>query len=122
MPPAAPSQLATPRERRRFARYPVSVSVHVHRTADCSPVFFRTKDISESGCYIETIFPLAKETDLSMSLELGSDVISCSGIVRTCDVNVGMGIEFVGLVDDARSLLCRYIRERVEFEQPANVQ
>jgi hypothetical protein len=108
------SQFASPRERRRFTRFPVSVPVHVHRTSDYSPMFFRTRDISESGCYIETIFPLAKETDLRMSLELGSDLISFNGIVRTCDLSVGMGIEFVGLGEDARHLLSRYIRDHAE--------
>lgn len=119
--PAASSPRMTPAERRRFSRHPISVPVHVHRTVDYSPTFFKTKDISESGCYIETIFPLAKEAEVNMSLELGSDLVSCNGIVRTCDVNVGMGIEFVGLAEDAQSLLSRYIRERIGFDSQGAV-
>jgi len=121
--PAASLTSATPAERRRFSRYPLSVSVHVHRSVDYTPTFFKTKDISESGCYIETIFPLAKQTHLNMSLELGSNLISCNGVVRTCDVNVGMGIEFVGLGEDAQGQLSRYIREHIAFEaQSSTIQ
>jgi hypothetical protein len=111
---AAASQLSTPRERRGSPRHPVSVPLHLHRTLDCPPTFFNTKDISESGCYIETIFPLPKESDLSISLELGSDLVSCNGLVRTCDPNVGMGIEFIGLDEVAKHLLSRYIRDHSE--------
>lgn len=117
---AGSSPLSAPKERRLFTRYRISVPIHVHRTLDCPPTFFTTKDISESGCYIETIFPLPKETDLSMSLELGSDVISCNGLVRTCDPSVGMGVEFVGLDQMAKHLLSRYIRDHGEDDSPTS--
>jgi hypothetical protein len=100
-----------PRERRRFPRYRVGVAVHVRTGDDHAPTFLSTTDISECGCYIQTMLPVPKGTEMSVAMWIGSDLIVTPAIVRTCDIGVGMGIEFTGLSDPLRQLLARYIRE-----------
>jgi hypothetical protein len=106
------------RERRQCPRYPLSLPVHIQVKDAGGPIFFHTKDISASGCYIETIFPLLKGLEVNVILRLDSTPFVCNGMVRTSDVNVGMGIEFVGLSETARAALAAYIKEHVEDESP----
>ena len=98
------------RERRQYPRYPLSLPVHIQTDDGGAPMFFKTKDISACGCYIETIFPLLKGVEVTVILRLDSALLVCTGLVRTADVNVGMGIEFVELSDTARSALSNFIQ------------
>jgi hypothetical protein len=107
-------------ERRRFPRYKIAVAVHVRTNQEHIPTFFSTTDLSECGCYIETMLPLPKGTDLSLAMWLGSEPVVSSGIVRTHDAGVGMGIEFTGLPEAKRHLLSSYIRDHIGCStQPA---
>src|SRR6266850_977630 len=54
-------------------------------------------DISGRGCYIETMLPLARGTELSISFWIESDKVDTTGVVQSCDGGVGMGIEFTGM-------------------------
>jgi PilZ domain-containing protein len=98
-------------ERRRSLRFGLNVPLHIQKSDDYSPSFMITKDISENGCYIETIFPLPRDTGITIALDLHGEILPCAGVVRTCDLNVGMGIEFVGLSDTAHCSLHRYLLE-----------
>ena len=106
-------------ERRRFPRYKIAVAVHVRTNQDHIPTFFSTTDLSECGCYIETMFPLPKGTELSLAMWLGTEPLVTSGTVRTHDVGVGMGIEFTGLTETKQHLLSCYIRDHVEGSAPS---
>jgi PilZ domain len=107
-----------PRERRRFPRHRIGVAVHLRTGDDHAPTFLNTTDISECGCYIETMLPLAKGTEMSVAMWLGPDLIVTPAVVRTCDIGVGMGIEFTGLNDLLRELLACYIREHAGEPSP----
>jgi hypothetical protein len=108
-------------ERRRSPRFGINVLLHIHKSDEYSPSFMITKDISENGCYIETIFPLPRDTGITIALDLPGEILPCTAIVRTCDLNVGMGIEFVGLSDTARCSLHRYLLENSDQASPAAV-
>jgi hypothetical protein len=54
-------------------------------------------DISGRGCYVETMLPLARGTELEISFWIESSKVDTTGIVRASDGGVGMGIEFSGL-------------------------
>ena len=106
------------RERRQCPRYPLSLPIHIQVNDAGGPIFLHTTDISASGCYIETIFPLLKGLEVNVILRLDSALLVCNGIVRTSDVNVGMGIEFLGLSEIERATLSTYIQDHAEDESP----
>jgi hypothetical protein len=80
-------------------------------------------DISGRGCYMETLIPLPLGTPLSITFWIESDKIATSGIVRSSDPGVGMGIEFTGLNDETKERLQRHLEklagEPASEESPA---
>jgi hypothetical protein len=54
-------------------------------------------DIGGRGCYVETLLPLALGTKVHITFWVESEKVQTSGIVRTSDPGVGMGIEFMAL-------------------------
>jgi hypothetical protein len=67
-----------------------------------TPIRVRATDISANGCYVETMLPLSTGTILRVEFWVDGEKISTSGIVRTKDPGVGMGIEFTGLTPSAQ--------------------
>jgi len=110
---------AAPKERRRFRRHPIGVALDVRTGTEQVPMYASTTDISEGGCYIEALLPLPQGTLLNIAMWLGPEAIVSSAVVRTCDMGVGMGIEFTGLTDETRELLSCYLHNQVERGQPA---
>ena len=72
-------------------------------------------DVSGRGCYIETMLPLARGTELSISFWIESERVDTTAIVRACDGGVGMGIDFTGLDVKSQERLQRYL-ERLDTE------
>jgi hypothetical protein len=78
-----------------------------------------TSDISGRGCYVETMLPLPRGTELSISLWIESEKVDTSGVVRSCDGGVGMGIEFTGMELENQERLQRYL-EKLESESTSS--
>jgi hypothetical protein len=104
----ASHQVSTPSEpnnRRRFARHRVSFPLEVRDERVNTPMRVNATDISGSGCYVETILPLAVRTTLRVDLWIGEEHVSTSAVVRTSDPGVGMGVEFIGLTPERQQKL-----------------
>ena len=82
---------------RRWNRHKISLPVELSETESRSPMRVNATDISAAGCYVEVGVPLPVGTMLSTSLWIASEKLTSTSIVRTSDLGVGMGIEFVGL-------------------------
>lgn len=83
-------------ERRQHQRVRVEGTANI-KLADGRPYAFAPlMDFSASGCYIETLFPLAVGTKLELTITLNAlDVtIPVTATVRTSDQGVGMGVKF----------------------------
>jgi hypothetical protein len=78
-----------------------------------------TADISGRGCYVETMLPLARGTELNISLWIESEKVDTTGIVRSCDGGVGMGIEFTGMELESQERLQRYL-EKLDRESQSS--
>jgi hypothetical protein len=78
-----------------------------------------TADISGRGCYVETMLPLARGTELNISLWIESEKVDTTGIVRSCDGGVGMGIEFTGMDLANQERLQRFL-EKLESESKSS--
>src|SRR5229473_3610826 len=72
------------------------------------PMRGATSDLSETGCYIESIFPFPVGTMLEMSLQIDTTVLAV-GTVVTCDPQVGNGIKFTKMLPEDLEQLRAYL-------------
>jgi hypothetical protein len=76
-----------------------------------------TSDISMGGCYIETMFPLPKHTELEITLHIGEGVLALGRVV-TCDPNIGNGVMFTNILPEDHEEL----RVQLEAAQRATTE
>jgi hypothetical protein len=88
--------LATGRSKRRFQRhkvlFPMEISFQDSRRSHLQT---SATDIGGRGCYVETLLPLPLGTKVNVTFWVEAEKVQTSGIVRTSDPGVGMGIEFM---------------------------
>jgi hypothetical protein len=104
-----------PQERRDSTRIKVSVPVELFTPESDVPHRCATTDLSESGCYIESVLPFPIGTIFEMSLQL-EETLLVVGTVVTRDPQVGNGIKFTRMLPEDREILRAY----VEAAQQAN--
>lgn len=97
--------------RRRFARHRISYPLEVRAQNLATPLRVNVTDISGGGCYVESVMPLPVGTPLQIDFSIGEERVSPNAVVRTRDPGVGMGIEFIGLPEDARKRLQAHLDE-----------
>jgi|SRR5580704_12670426 hypothetical protein len=95
-------------EHRSAPRVKVSVPVELFAPGSDVPLRGATSDISESGCYIESIFPHPIGTVLEMSLQLNETILAV-GTVVTCDPQVGNGVKFTKMLSEDQEELHKYV-------------
>jgi hypothetical protein len=96
-------------ERRNCTRYPVAVEIEVTEMASRTPSRGSTTDVSLSGCYVATIFPLPTGATVDVKMWLDDSNINGHGSVQTCHPGVGMGIKFTNLPREAMRRLDSYL-------------
>ena len=94
--------------RRKYARIKMSVPIEIRTDADSSTIRGATADLSLSGCYIETIFPLQIGTNLHLQLFIETTVL-IAAIVVTSDPQVGNGIRFISMLPEDREALKAFL-------------
>lgn len=102
-------------EQRSAPRVKVKVPVEMHVPGNDIPLRGATADLSESGCYIESIYPFPIGTVLEMSLELNETVLAL-GTVVTCDPQVGNGIKFNKMLPEDQEHLHAYVEAAQQSE------
>lgn len=106
-----PEPRARRAERRHQRRFDASLPVEV-RYQQAAPMRAEISDISLSGCYVNTLFPVPQDSIVSIVFWLGDDKLTAKGKVRTSILGVGCGIEFVDLSAANRERLTEYLRSR----------
>jgi hypothetical protein len=91
-----------PDNRRKFTRHRISYPLELRDERVNTPLRVNATDVSGNGCYVETIMPLPVGTALRVDLWIEQERLSPTGVVRTRDPGVGMGIEFTGLPEDSK--------------------
>ena len=102
-------------ERRRHKRYFCPLPIVITSPDLRFPVRGETSDVSLSGCYVNTLLPLAKDLIIDVRISIDGTEISSSACVRTCDQGVGNGIEF----RDPTPAFCQTLQARLEEIQRA---
>jgi len=98
-----------PNDRREYARIKVSVPVEIRTESGIGPIRGATADLSLSGCYIETIFPIPIGTNLDLQLSIETVVLIAATVV-TCDPQVGNGIRFIRMLPEDREALKAFLQ------------
>lgn len=86
-------------DRRGRPRIKVSVPVELCIEGSEFPIRGATSDISLSGCYMETIFPVAVGTTLELKLQVDGTLLFLAKVV-TCDPQVGNGMQFTRMLSE----------------------
>jgi hypothetical protein len=87
-------------ERRERPRVKARIPVELYLENSESPIRGATSDLSLSGCYIDTMFPLAIGTTLELKLQVGEGTLLVLAKVVTCDPQVGNGMQFTQMLPE----------------------
>jgi len=110
LPKAEDAPSISPPNCRRWERHKISVVLALHDERVTTPMRLTATDISASGCYVETIFPLSIGTSLTVDLWIASEKLTTRSFVRSSDPGLGMGIEFIGLKPDDQQRFQEYLK------------
>ncbi|HXY14379.1 MAG TPA: PilZ domain-containing protein [Terriglobales bacterium] len=102
--------VAQGKDKRRFQRHKVLFPIEISFD-DTRRTHLQTNatDIGGRGCYVETLLPLQLGTKVNIKFWVESENVQTSGIVRTSDPGVGMGIEFMALDNVVQEWLQAYL-------------
>lgn len=95
---------------RRWERHKISMVVTLHSDQSPIPLRVTATDLSASGCYIETLSPFQIGTSLIAELRFGVQTLTTRTFVRSCDPQVGMGVEFIGLHAEEQQRFQQYLQ------------
>jgi hypothetical protein len=99
-----------PTKQRRRPRHRIFINIELRNEHTSSPLRVTATDISGNGCYVESMLPLPPGTHLRAQLCLGTERLTTSAVVRTCDQGLGMGIEFVTLTPEQQDEVQRHLQ------------
>ena len=98
-------------DRRTSSRVRVDIPVE-ERTAGAL-YFHRAADLSDGGLYLAGTLPHPPGTEIELSLELSSDEpLQLRGRVAGGRRDVGMGVRFVDVSEEARAQIAAYLAHR----------
>jgi PilZ domain len=104
-----PAAKAKEDERRDSTRYVCTGGAEFKNVESGFTNWGTLTDVSEAGCYIETMHPLPVRTLLDLHLHARNLDILSRAVVRSSDPNVGMGIEFIQLSPEDKQRLTSLI-------------
>jgi len=116
---SSPPTSGSSKNNRRFERLKLRFPLELREERTGSRMQTGATDISGRGCYVETMLPLARGTELNISLWIESEKVDTTGVVRACDGGVGMGIEFTGMDLASQERLQRFL-EKLDSESKSS--
>jgi hypothetical protein len=81
-------------DRRESPRYSVTLAAQVTETLTSGALDGRLSDISRSGCYIDTLTPLAQGTEVNVRLRKGNELFETLAKVVYGTAGLGMGLHW----------------------------
>lgn len=101
-------------ERRANPRVKVNAPIEIISEPERPPIRAETLDLSLGGCYVNMMFTLVVGTEIEIRLRVSDVPIIIVGIVRTCDPQVGNGIEFLRMLPEDRRELRMFLDAALE--------
>jgi hypothetical protein len=115
LPKSEASTVAVSKAQRRWERHKISLGITLRHDRSPVPLRVTATDLSARGCYVETLSPFQIGTALTAEWAFGSQRITIRTFVRSCDPQVGMGIEFMGLSPEQQQQFQKYLRAMNPF-------
>ena len=114
--PQTPGQIpASGKAQRRWERHKISLGITLRNDRSPVPLRVNATDVSARGCYVETLSPFQIGTSLTAEWFSGTQKLVSRTFVRSCDPQVGMGIEFMGLTAEQQQEFQQYLRAMNPF-------
>ena len=98
-------------ERRAAPRIAMVLSAEVVELPQRARLAARTADISASGCYVDTLNPLPKDSQVRIRLAHHDEIFEALGRIVYVSPGLGMGIIFVTVETEQRARLERWLAE-----------
>ena len=98
-------------ERRRSPRYPFIAAIEITEVMTNTLVRARTSELSRYGCYVDTMNPLPLDTMVQISITHEGRVFQAGGRVIYDQLNMGMGVAFLGITSQHQEVLEHWLQE-----------
>ncbi len=98
-------------ERRTAPRVAMVLSAEVVELPQRAKLGARTADISATGCYVDTLNPVPKDSQVRVRLTHHDEIFEALGRVVYVSPGLGMGIIFVTVETEQRARLDRWLAE-----------
>lgn len=98
-------------ERRRHARYPFTGTLEAFEVDSEARIQGRTADLSEGGCYVDTMSPFPAQTRVKVRVTRDKQSFESQAIVVYSVAGMGMGLRFEALNSSQVMTLKRWLGE-----------
>jgi len=108
-------------ERRRYTRYPFTGTLEAVEPESETKIQGRTTDLSEGGCYVDTLNPFPAQTCVKVRLTKEGRSFESQAKVVYSAVGMGMGLQFEAIDPEQLVTLRKWLHE-LSGEGTAEVQ
>jgi hypothetical protein len=86
--------------RRKYERFPFREDILVEGTRLCTSM-----DISEGGLYVSAIQSFGKNSIVDITIPFKGEKVTLKARVQYCQPGIGMGIMFIDLSDEQKTMI-----------------
>jgi len=112
------SSAREPRERRRHLRYPFTATVETVEAKSQARIQGRTSDLSQGGCYVDTINSLPTGSMVRICLTKGMRSFEAQAEVVYSLAGMGMGMKFTNFDPGQVGIVEKWVAELSGEQQP----
>jgi len=103
--------LSPSRERRAVPRFRFTARVEVTDNSSDVMLAGRIVEISQKGCYVNTLSAPPEGTRIRLRITHGLDTFKTAAEVKRVEPGVGMGVRFIETLDDQQLTLNAWLAE-----------
>jgi hypothetical protein len=96
-------------DRRNAPRYAMALAAEVVELPRGARLIARTSDISRTGCYLDTLNPIAGDSQVQLRIRHHEEVFEALGRVVYLSPGLGMGIVFETVAPEQQAMLQRWL-------------
>jgi len=97
-------------EKRKAPRYALILAAEVIDVARGTRVSGRTSDVSRLGCYIDTLNPVPRSSEIQLRITRRGEVFEATGRVAYVNPGCGMGVAFVAVPPEQQAILDAWLQ------------
>ncbi len=99
-------------ERRNATRYPLVLAADVVEVSSGARLNARTSDISSTGCYLDTLNPVPKGSQVRLTISHHDELFEATGRIMYVSPGLGMGVVFEDVAAEQRARLQRWLEPK----------